>query len=297
MPAHPHRLDQTARRKALALTFFMLALSAVTEGAQSGQPVSAIDDRITTIRRLLATTGLPFTVNGDGSQSWLVTYDGDTGKRTEVSVTLSGDLVVIETVVARVDSERSLAVLTKVRLSDLEPAGFKQMVSRVAGGVNDVAGLVKTASAASSSDPSGTLSLLQGRAVVRYDRANWTPAAVDKPGIFTFKSPDGDLGIKILAERTEIPAANMKTFVLEGFKKFDAAARIAREGWRDVNGSRLLWLEIEATVSGAPVTFYSHCYNGPNATIQLIGYSGRSVMAQSRPLIEEFVAGFEVAAR
>jgi hypothetical protein len=156
---------------------------------------------------------------------------------------------------------------------------------------------LKTAPVKAAFGTSQTLSLLQGRAVLHYDPSSWTQAVADKAGIFTFRSADGDLGIKVLAERTEIPADNMKTFVLEGLRKFDAAARVAREGWRDVNGSRLLWLEIEATVSGAPVTFYSHCYNGPNATIQLIGYSGRSLMSQSRPLIEQFVAGFEVAVR
>jgi hypothetical protein len=292
-----HALDYSTRRTALALTFFMFTLSASAEGAQSSQPVSAVDERITTVKRLLATTGLPFTVKGDGSQSWLVRYDADTDNRADVSVTLSGDVVIIENVVAQLDGVRSLAVLTKVNLSDLEAEGFKRMLSRVAGGANDVAGLLKTAPVKAAFGTSQTLSLLQGRAVLHYDPSSWTQAVADKAGIFTFRSADGDLGIKVLAERTEIPADNMKTFVLEGLRKFDAAARVAREGWRDVNGSRLLWLEIEATVSGAPVTFYSHCYNGPNATIQLIGYSGRSLMSQSRPLIEQFVAGFEVAVR
>jgi hypothetical protein len=46
---------------------------------------------------------------------------------------------------------------------------------------------------------------------------------------------------------------------------------------------------------GIPVTYYYHCFSDSAGTIQLVGFTGRSLL--NRPAIERFVAGFEVLRR
>ena len=55
--------------------------------------------------------------------------------------------------------------------------------------------------------------------------------------------------------------------------------------------------EFEATVEGISLTFYVHYYSDQAGSIQLVAWTGRSLLDEYRPLIEEFVAGFEVRER
>jgi hypothetical protein len=301
--------------------------SSGTQG-NSATPSKAEAANIEALVKLLDASGLRYTKNAE--KSWVVSYKGDSLDAVDVYVSLYGNLVLANSLVASkpvltpdhlrtilqknfqldlvkigLDTANNLAVLTEAELRLLDGPALKSLVEGVAAAADEAAGIVtsatfETAPALNLPNNRRTLrplSLLQGHAGVRYDPSQWKSQAINEAGAFQFQNAAGDVYIKVINERIEIPLESMIEIVLGNAQKVDPKATVTRRGWRNVNGSRMLLVEIEAIASGIPLTFYYHCFSGSAGTIQLIGFTGRSLMKEARPAIEQFVSGFEVVGK
>ncbi len=143
-----------------------------------------------------------------------------------------------------------------------------------------------------------TLELLRGHALIRFDPAwrvdtdNPTP-----PGSYQYVHGNGEVFFKVISERIQIAIEQLAEIGVMNARKADPNTAVTRRGTRRVNGLEMALREFEATVVGIPLTFYVHYYSDPAGSIQLVGWTGRSLVDEHRPLIEQFVAGFEVARR
>jgi hypothetical protein len=137
--------------------------------------------------------------------------------------------------------------------------------------------------------------LLQGRAEVRFDRLMWRPQVSSEPTTSSFQHHTGDLHLQILSERLEVPLANMADVALANMTNGGAQnAKVVRRGYRNVNGQRMLFLELESTMTGVAFSFYGHYWSGPSGTVQIVGFAGRSLIGEYRGAIESFVSTFQV---
>ena len=98
----------------------------------------------------------------------------------------------------------------------------------------------------------------------------------------------------MIAERTQISYDALEKMALTNARNADANARIAKKGWRMVNGEKLMVLEIEATSSGVPFVFYGHYYAGPAGTIQIVGWTAKNLLDEHRVTFDALVAGFQL---
>ena len=201
------------------------------------------------------------------------------------------------------EEDNDVVVLNETELRLLDTAALKRIVEAVAILADDVTLIVSGSPAAlpasdlnipPEKDGLASLSLLQGKATVRYDSAQWKMNPTDESGIFQFNYLPGDLWARVISERLVIPLERMPDVALTNVKSEDPNAKIVKRGMRNVNGLRALYLEIEATIQGIPFTYYGHYYSGQLGTIQIVGWTGRSLMEEFRRTIERFVSGFEV---
>jgi hypothetical protein len=296
------------------------AAPAVREPASSG---SAAKD-LAMLALLLEGTGLRHEKRTDNA--WVIALEGEHAKKVEVYVLLAADIVIVRCLVTTeerssselkrllhksfemnfakigIEKEHNLVVLTEAQLRLLDAKGLKQIIEAVGSGADDVVGMLVgqapeavTLPRQPASTAAGKVSLLQGHAAVRYNPVEWKPDKSDDESTYQFHRTSGDLYMKIVTERIAIPLEKLSEIVLAQLQGTDPAARVTRRGWHNVGGKRLPFMEVELTVSGIAVTFYYHLYSDPKGTIQLIAWTGRSLIVESRSAIERFVAGFEVA--
>lgn len=142
-----------------------------------------------------------------------------------------------------------------------------------------------------------TVQLLRGHAALHYDPAQWqvdTQNAVEAGGS-QYVHHSGELYMRVIPERIQIGLETLAAVGLSNVQKIDPAAVVTRQGSQRVNDLDMAFREIDATVSGIPVTYYAYYYSDPAGSVQLVGWTGRSLMPEYRGTIEQFVSGFEVA--
>lgn len=144
-----------------------------------------------------------------------------------------------------------------------------------------------------------TLELLRGHALVRFDPRAWRADAVNSaaPANYQYVHTNGEVYFKIISERIQIGLEKLADIGVMNAQKVDPNVTVTRRGSRLVNGLEMAVREFEATIEGIPFTFYVHYYSDAAGSIQLVGWTGRSLVTEHRPLIEQFVSGFEVTGR
>lgn len=143
------------------------------------------------------------------------------------------------------------------------------------------------------------IELLRRHALVRYNPALWRVSRDVKlePGSSQYEHASGEVFFKIVSERLQIGLEKLAEIGFENAHKVDPGATITRTGSRRINGLDTVFREIEANIDGIPLTFYIHYYSDSAGSIQLVGWTGRSLLSEHRSTIEEFVSGFQLAGK
>jgi len=286
----------------------------------------AIQQNADLLLKCLEKSGLKYEKVGDAV--WRVVYQGENRQEVIVAIKSYEDLAVIQSVVAenarptadqmfqllRLNFERDLAklsvlkdnsvvALNETELRILDSPALKRIVQAVAVLADDATPILQKAAdpAQASSlslprerDQLSLLTLLQGKATMRYDPSQWKPQSINAAGVSQLSYLPGDLWVKVITERIEVPVDSLPDIVLSNAKDEDPNAKIVKRGWRMVNGTRLTFLEYELSIKGIQVTFYNHMCSGPFGTIQIAAWTGRSLIDEFRPVIERLVSGFEI---
>ena len=98
----------------------------------------------------------------------------------------------------------------------------------------------------------------------------------------------------VIAERIEIPRETLRDFAVQYIRNQDPEATILKQEMRTVNGQDVLCIQIEATVNGIPVMYYSYQYTGPAGSIQVTTFTGQSLFEEYDDSMTEFLNGFVV---
>jgi hypothetical protein len=315
-------LGQRPKRVVAAGVFAALAIDAPA----AGQSPAALRERLQT---LMQTSGLRFERPDD--QSFAVTLRGVNTTAIEVRVAVFEDLAVVQSVVARnarltpdqmtailklsftadlakvtIQGDGNVMVVHEIELRILDAPGLKRIVQSVADVTDDVVGVITTAlsstesargplAAAPRDTRSATLELLQSHIGIRYNPAEWkSSAGAIEQGTYQFQHTGGELYVRVVSERLQIPIESMPEVAITNARAADPKAKITRQGYRTVNGLRMLYLDFEATPSGIPIAYVGHYYSDASGTVQVIAWTGRNLLEEHRDEIERFVSGFEV---
>jgi hypothetical protein len=208
-----------------------------------------------------------------------------------------------------IDGVGDLAVLNETEAELLDAFGLERIADAVATVTDDAAGIVGAGDPTAASGPKlsenlGSLRLRDRNARESMDLLEGVTLSVDQnawhvrrpleSGTNVWEYVEGDVYFTVIAERLEFPHDVMRDVVVENAMRTAEEARITRYGFREVNGVELMWLEMDARLSGIDFTYFTHVYSGAAGTVQLHAWTSRSLLGEYRETIEEMVAGFEV---
>lgn len=102
---------------------------------------------------------------------------------------------------------------------------------------------------------------------------------------------DGDLYGMIISEKVEIPLETMKTIALENGKSAAPDLKIVKEEYRDVNGIKILLLQMNGTTQGIKFSYYGYYFSNSNGTVQLITYTSQNLLENYKKESEKLLNG------
>ena len=219
----------------------------------------------------------------------------------------------VELAKVSLDGDGDITALNETELRLLDAQGLTHIVDAVAAAADGVASLLSDASgvtndflteneselltAPTEAGSFSTLNLLQNRMAVRYDSSEWNMQASSEPGVYQLQHSTGDLYVRVIEERIQLPLEVMPELALANAREVDPNVTAIRQGSRVVNGVRMLFMEYEAIVGRVPFVFVAHFFSDTSGTVQIIAWTGRNLLAEYRDTIERFVSGFEVSRR
>ena len=102
---------------------------------------------------------------------------------------------------------------------------------------------------------------------------------------------DGDLYCVIITEKIEVPLESLKLIAIENGKSLSPDLTIVKEEYRNVNGLKVLLLQMNGTVKGIKVSYYGYYYSSPEGTVQFIAYTAQNLLGKYMPEIEKLLNG------
>jgi len=103
--------------------------------------------------------------------------------------------------------------------------------------------------------------------------------ATDNPDAeYEFQLKNGDLYGMVISEKVEIPLKTLKSIALETGKSAAPDLKIVQEEYRNVNGLKVLLLQMNGTMQGIKFSYYGYYYSSPNGTVQFITYTSQNLL-------------------
>ncbi len=106
-----------------------------------------------------------------------------------------------------------------------------------------------------------------------------------------FQKKGGDLYGMLISEKMQIPVETLKGIAIENAKGAAPDIKVVKEEYRNVNGIKVLMMQMSGTIQGMKFTYYGYYYSNANGTIQLLTYTGESLFNNYIDDIEVFLNG------
>jgi hypothetical protein len=95
---------------------------------------------------------------------------------------------------------------------------------------------------------------------------------------YEFQLKDGDLYGMVITEKVEIPIETLKSIAFENAKSAAADIKIVKEEYRNVNGLKLLFLQMDGTIQGIKFSYYGYYFSNANGTVQFLTYTSQVLL-------------------
>ncbi len=111
---------------------------------------------------------------------------------------------------------------------------------------------------------------------------------------YVFQLKDGDLYGTAITEGIEIELASFPQLALQNAKDAAPDARITKQEYRNVNGNKVMYVEIDGTMQGIKFKYLGYYFSNSTGSTQFLTYTGTSLVNRYRSDIENFLNGFEL---
>lgn len=103
-----------------------------------------------------------------------------------------------------------------------------------------------------------------------------------------------DLYGVIITEKIEVPLESLKTIVVENARSMAPDIHVVQEEYRNVNGQKVLFLQLDGTAQGMKISYYGYVYSNSSGTVQLITFTAQNLLEQYRQDGEKLINGLVV---
>ncbi|CAM1374679.1 hypothetical protein [Tenacibaculum xiamenense] len=109
---------------------------------------------------------------------------------------------------------------------------------------------------------------------------------------YEFQLKEGDLYGMMITEKVEIPLETLKSIALETGRTVAPDLKIVKEEYRNVNGLKLLLLQLNGTTQGIKFSYYGYYFSNAGGTVQFITYTSQNLLNSYKPESEKLLNGF-----
>ena len=108
---------------------------------------------------------------------------------------------------------------------------------------------------------------------------------------FQFRKKDEDLYAMFISEKVEIPIENLKRIAFKNARKAAPNVEITNEEFRNVNGIKVLMMQMRGTIEGMNFLYYGYYFSNENGTIQLLTYTSANLFERYEKDMNAFLNG------
>ncbi|QCK15315.1 hypothetical protein [Mangrovivirga cuniculi] len=125
------------------------------------------------------------------------------------------------------------------------------------------------------------------------DPKSWTfkKANENEEAEYEFESKDGNLYGMVISEKIEIPLITLKNIALENARSAAPDAKIIKEEYRNVNGLKVLHMQINGTMQGIKFSYYGYYYSDESGTVQYITFTAQNLLDIYKDKCEKLLNG------
>ncbi|MEX1189297.1 MAG: hypothetical protein WED33_08565 [Bacteroidia bacterium] len=113
----------------------------------------------------------------------------------------------------------------------------------------------------------------------------------DADAEYLLQLKDGDLYAMIISEKVEIPLDALMGIALENARNAAPDIKIVRKEFRNVNGLKVLLLQMDGTLQGIKFSYYGYYYSFEGGTVQFISYTSQNLLEEYLSTCEDLLNG------
>lgn len=95
---------------------------------------------------------------------------------------------------------------------------------------------------------------------------------------YDFEMKDEDLYGMVITEKIEVPLQTLKILATENFREVAPDMKVVKEEYRDVNGLKVLLLQMNGTMQGVKISYYGYYFSSISGTVQFVTFSSQNLM-------------------
>ena len=124
----------------------------------------------------------------------------------------------------------------------------------------------------------------------------WTfkKAISNEDAEYELRYKDGDVYGMIITEQIGMPLSTLKSIALENGRIVAPDLKIVTEEYREVNGNKVLFLQMDGTTQGIKFSFYGYYYSNDEGTVQFVTYTAQNLLQKHKEACEKLVNGLVV---
>jgi hypothetical protein len=139
---------------------------------------------------------------------------------------------------------------------------------------------------------SGTLNI-----GIYIDKKTWrySKPQQSEDGEYNFtKLKDQTIAAFLVTEKTEIPLESLAEVALINAQKTDPQATVIKKEYRTVNGTKILFQQINCTIADVKFVFLGYYYCSEKGAVQLVTSTSEKQFDEVKTNMEDFLNGFVV---
>ncbi len=108
---------------------------------------------------------------------------------------------------------------------------------------------------------------------------------------YSLRTKNSDLYAMIVTEKLEIPLESLKEIAVDNAKNAAPDVEVVKEEYRNVNGLKVLCLQMNGTIKGIKFTYLGYYYSSASGTVQFLSYSTADLVKQNMAELETLLNG------
>jgi hypothetical protein len=119
-------------------------------------------------------------------------------------------------------------------------------------------------------------------------------AEQNKDAEYQFQLKNKDAYGMLIVERIGVPLETLKNVAIENGRKAAPDVEVIKQEYRNVNGMKMLYMQMNGTMKGIKFTYVGYYYSSDDMSIQFVAYTSQNLLKEYRADIEQLLNGLVI---